>query len=371
MTASRIVPRLGLLAMAMLLGLGLCEVAARLFFDAPPDPTRQPQIGYLTDPDIRYVNVPNQRGWIDDGFVTIDSLGFRGREVALPKPPGRLRIVVVGDSVTLGWGVNDGDTFPAQLEAILRGRFPNRDLEVINLGVGGYDTRQEVTLLERNVARLDPDVVLVGFYSNDVPDTLDDKGPAPAAPPGKAAPAPVKVMHINAADTSSWASLARKSRLAFLAGRTLNRFASRGEWGLARYEMEMQLLAGTDSPALEGAWAEVDRQFDRFRRLADEFHFRAGIVVLPCRDQVVGQYPNAKYQTRIQAIADRLEFFVVDPLPALVAARSGRQALYIPYDRNHPSATGHRVIAGVIAEDLVRRGALASSVVSPGAGGAR
>jgi lysophospholipase L1-like esterase len=371
MSGSRVLPRLGVLAMAMLVALVLCEVTARMFFDAPPDPTRQPQMGYLTDPDIRYVNVPNQRGWIDDGFVTIDSLGFRGREVDLPKPPGRLRIVIIGDSVTLGWGVNDADTFPAQAEAILRERFPGRDLEVINLGVGGYDTRQEVTLLERNVARLDPDVVLVGFYSNDVPDTMDDKGPAPAPAPGTVVTAPVKVMHINAADTSWLARLARKSRLAFLAGRTLNRFASRGEWGMARYEMEMQLLAGTDSPALERAWTVVDGQFDRFRQLADQYHFSAGIVVLPCRDQVVGQYPSAKYQTRIQAIADRLGFFVVDPLPALVAARSGRQALFIPYDRNHPSAVGHRVIAGVIADDLVRRGTFASPVVSAGSGAAR
>src|SRR5580704_6684665 len=163
-------------------------------------------------------------------------------------------------------------------------------------------------------------------------------------------------MHINPADTSWWARLARKSRLAFLAGRTLNRFASRGEWGMARYAMEMQLLAGTDSPALQGAWAEVDRQFDRFRRLADQFHFRAGIVVLPCRDQVVGQYPNAKYQTRIHAIADRLGFFVIDPLPALVAAKSGRRPLYIPYDRNHPTAAGHHVIAETVADDLAGRG---------------
>ena len=41
---------------------------------------------YQSDPDIRYVLLPNQRGWIDDGFVTTNSLGFRGREVTLPKP---------------------------------------------------------------------------------------------------------------------------------------------------------------------------------------------------------------------------------------------------------------------------------------------
>ena len=104
--------------------------------------------------------------------------GFRGAEVAIPKPPGRFRVVVIGDSVTLGWGVADDETFSARLERLLHERFPHRDLDVVNLGVGGYDTRQEVTLLARNVSRLEPDLVLVGFYSNDVPDTLDDEGSA-------------------------------------------------------------------------------------------------------------------------------------------------------------------------------------------------
>src|SRR5215475_1145640 len=157
-----------------LLALGLCEVAARLYFPAPPDPTRQPQIGYLYDPEIRYVNVPNQHGWIDDGFVTMNSLGFRGPETAIPKPPGRFRVVLIGDSLTLGWGVADNETYAVQLEQRLKRQFPGRDLDVVNLGVGGYDTRQEVVLLKRNIDRLQPVLVLVGFYTNDVPDGLED-----------------------------------------------------------------------------------------------------------------------------------------------------------------------------------------------------
>src|SRR5260370_29076108 len=114
-----------------------CEGAARAVFPAPPDSTRRPQIVYQFDPEIRYVILPNQRGWIDDGFVTTNSLGFRGREVASPKPRGRLRIVAIGDSVTFGWGVNDTETFCSQLEQMLHKRFPDRDLDVVNLAVGG------------------------------------------------------------------------------------------------------------------------------------------------------------------------------------------------------------------------------------------
>src|SRR5262249_26060447 len=43
---------------ATLLTLVLCEIAARMLYPAPPDPTRQPPIVYLYDPEIRYVLAP-------------------------------------------------------------------------------------------------------------------------------------------------------------------------------------------------------------------------------------------------------------------------------------------------------------------------
>src|SRR5207248_1204367 len=120
--------RIGLAMVAVVVAVGLCELLARAVFPAPPNGARQPEIVYRYDPEIRYVHAPNQKGWIDDGFVSINSLGFRGREVAVPKPSGRFRIVVLGDSVTLGWGVGDDETFSSQLEFLLHKAFPNRDL---------------------------------------------------------------------------------------------------------------------------------------------------------------------------------------------------------------------------------------------------
>jgi lysophospholipase L1-like esterase len=74
--------------------------------------------------------------------------------------------------------------------------------------------------------------------------------------------------------------------------------------------------------------------------------------VLPPREQVMGVYPNARYQSRVRAIAAELGFVVIDPLPALARSRANVDALFIPYDRNHPSAAGHRVLAQTIAEYL-------------------
>jgi lysophospholipase L1-like esterase len=343
--------RIGLVAVAMVFAALVCEIAARIVFPAPPDPTRQPQIVYQIDPELRYILAPNQRGWIDDGFVTTNSLGFRGPEVALPKPAGRFRIVAIGDSLTFGWGVNDDETFCRRLEQLVASRFPGRDVDFVNLAVGGYNTRQEVGLLRRHVDRLQPDLVLVGLYSNDIPEAFDDKGAA--ADNGQAA----RVLHLNPSPTS-WVDVQiRKSRALFLGGRIVKRLVHGGDWARSGFSMELDLLSGRDSAELTTAWQRVDKQFDDLRAMATADRFFVGLVMLPPREQVKGAYPNARYQSHAREIAERRGFQVIDPMSALAASETNVDALYIPYDRNHPSAAGHRVIAQAIFESLVGHGA--------------
>lgn len=343
--------RIGLVAAAMVFAALVCEIAARLAFPAPPDPTRQPQIVYQIDPELRYVLAPNQRGWIDDGFVTTNSLGFRGPEVALPKPAGRFRIVAIGDSVTFGWGVNDDETFFRRLEQLTANRFPGRDIDFVNLAVGGYDTRQEVGLLRRHVDRLQPDLVLVGLYSNDIPEAFDDKGAT--SDNGQTA----RILHLNPSSTSWMDVQIRKSRALYLGGRIAKRLVHGGDWARSGFSMELDLLSGRDSTELETAWERVEKQLDDLHAMAMADRFSVGLVMLPPREQVKGAYPNARYQSQARGIAERCGFHVVDPMPALAASGTHVDALYIPYDRNHPSAAGHDVIAQAIFDSLSRQGA--------------
>jgi lysophospholipase L1-like esterase len=344
--------RIGLTLGATVFALATCELAARVVFPAPPNPTRQPQIRYRFDPEIRYLPLPNQRGWIDDGFVTTNSFGFRGSEPAFPKPPGRFRVVAVGDSVTFGFGVDDRDTFCAQTEQLLRSKKPDIDLDVVNIAVPGYDTRQEVALLGRYIARLEPNLVLVGLYSNDIPDSLEDgTGGTTVATPGSDNG---QMLQMNAAPTSWWDIQLRKSRAVYTVGRALRRLTRKGEWGMSRFTMEIDILEGRDTAQLDAAWQRVGAQFAELRRLAETHAFAVGVVVLPPREQVVGLYPHARYQDRVRSLAEASGFFVIDPLPALVASDVKKDRLYVPYDRNHPSAAGHRVIAQAIVDDLSR-----------------
>lgn len=98
--------------------------------------------------------------------VTIDSLGYRG-EVAVSrvKPTGEFRILYAGDSFTFGHNVHDEETLPARLEERLRGPCPAP--RVVNAGVPGFTILGQAHQVERGMV-LDPDVVVVMFFENDL-----------------------------------------------------------------------------------------------------------------------------------------------------------------------------------------------------------
>lgn len=131
---------------------------------------------------------------VDFGRFTIatNALGFRGPEIAKEKPPGTFRILVLGDSVTLGWGIDDEFTFCRRVERALGERNGERRFEVINTGHLAYDSMQEAALFEREGVVLDPDLVLLVFVTNDVVEPthlliealLDGQPPAGLPAPG-------------------------------------------------------------------------------------------------------------------------------------------------------------------------------------------
>ena len=84
--------------------------------------------------------------------------------IPLDKPPDTFRILVLGDSVTFGHGTLDDTTYPYLLEQRLRGWRPDVNWEVWNLGVPGYNTRQELAYLKEIGPRAQPDLVMVGFF---------------------------------------------------------------------------------------------------------------------------------------------------------------------------------------------------------------
>ena len=117
----------------------------------------------------------NYDGWFAGVPVKTNRFGFRStRDDRLEKTPNTFRILVLGDSVTFGHGaVSD---YPSLLEVSLKRWRPEVDWQVWNLGVPGYNTAQEFTYLEEVGRRYSPDLVVVGFFLNDI---IDNAAPHP------------------------------------------------------------------------------------------------------------------------------------------------------------------------------------------------
>ncbi len=126
------------------------------------------------DPEMSHQHRPNTQAFLMGHEVRINSVGFRDREYSLQKPPGTYRIVALGDSTTFGWGVAYEETYPKLLEAALNANPPSpkwNHYEVINTGIGNYNTAQELAMLKDYGMQFNPDMVTIGWYINDAEPT--------------------------------------------------------------------------------------------------------------------------------------------------------------------------------------------------------
>ncbi|WP_243312794.1 GDSL-type esterase/lipase family protein [Fundidesulfovibrio agrisoli] len=100
--------------------------------------------------------------------VTTNSQGLRATRELAPAGSGAVRVLCLGDSFTFGVGVNDSEAYPAQLEAMLRAKYPGREIEVVNAGMPFFDVVDELDYWEQKGRALKPDLVICQFYYNDV-----------------------------------------------------------------------------------------------------------------------------------------------------------------------------------------------------------
>jgi lysophospholipase L1-like esterase len=157
--------RLLLLTGSVLVACILVEGLARLLF-----PQWAPRTAIITkfwqyDPKYGWSHIPGATGLFRsygiDTTVRINSKGFRGPEVSYSRNGSSPRVLVLGDSLVWGFGVEFDEVFTAQIEQLI----PN--VEVVNLGVSGYSTDQELLLYRDEGRRYQVDLVVIVVAAND------------------------------------------------------------------------------------------------------------------------------------------------------------------------------------------------------------
>jgi hypothetical protein len=144
------------------LGLRFLGIEYPLFYDYDP------YLGHKLRAGVKGYYLKEGRG-----YVSINSDGLRDHEHPVTHPANTLRIAVLGDSYAEAMQVNENEAFWAIMSKELQrcDNLRGRKIEVINFGVSGFGTTQELLALRHKAWKYSPDVVLLAFTpGNDVSD---------------------------------------------------------------------------------------------------------------------------------------------------------------------------------------------------------
>jgi lysophospholipase L1-like esterase len=330
--------------------------------------------------------MPGKKGWYRKegaAFLEINSLGYRDVEHALSAPPERFRVAVLGDSFTEARQMPIEATYWHRLGEEL-GACPalaGREIEVLNFGIGGYSTAQELLAYRIDARRFEPDLVLLGFFAgNDVREnsrTLNEanmswRAPKPyydlvdgelrLRPP---APPPFLARLIFEG--------VQHSRLLEMANEARRQWSVRKK----RAEKDARLQAidiGLDAdvyqptdglPEVEDAWTLTARLLAELHHevRADGAHFM--VATIPSAEQT---HPNTGYREAVAgklgvddlllperrlAAFGRADGYAVFPLVAEMQARVGKRHFHgfdnTDFGHGHMNADGHRAMAALLA----------------------
>ena len=289
------------------------------------------------------VIVPERYG---DIIYSFNRQGYRDTESAAGS--GVRRIVLLGDSVAFGLGVNQDRIFAHLLEGRLR-KETGRPWDVANLAVFAYDTADELVALKEDGLPLRPELVVVEFLMNDFAIPASAGGPAPPPSLGDRL-------------------IAVKNRLVYRSAfyRRLHQAAT-GLVYLAAHDARRRWFPGTlndAQPRVELAMLKAtpdDRTIAAFRALAEirdtarSAGARTLVLLMPDEVQLyTDQYDGIN--RRIAAFCQREGIALIDALPALRSSPD-RTGLYL--DGVHLTEGGHQLVAGLLFRELARRGMIA------------
>lgn len=120
----------------------------------------------IANRDAELIGLPYLNYALNPARDDVSARGYRGEDVAIPKPEGVMRIITLGGSTTYGHALTADEAYPARLQAILRADIAS-SIEVINLGVPGYFSLDSLISLATRGIALQPDIVIVYDGVND------------------------------------------------------------------------------------------------------------------------------------------------------------------------------------------------------------
>ena len=341
-----------LVAVSVAVALLLTELGLRLFYQVPPI-WREPQLRHLPSPLLGWVQPANSHSYSIEAPVSINSAGLRDDEIPREKPNGETRILALGDSFTFALGVRHEDIWPQQLERILNERQAPQRFQVINAGVAGYNTRQELIYLLSEGYGWDPDLIIVAFFWNDL---MGNEPPLPAldSTPRLAPGAAVLDEALDHALPAWIRDRLRRSLVLYLA-------VTRAKlvWHLLHPPGDLEsgvqgAILGGDEAFLEPYWQATGARLLEIAQSARQHGVPVVLLVFPMENLIKRSDPGAAFVGRLRRIWEPTGMPLVDVAPAFMEARKRGDNPFQPYDL-HPDASGMTIAAELVYQALRER----------------
>jgi hypothetical protein len=322
------------------------------------------ELGWRLTPNKRALRERTEYKHIE----TVNSLGMRDVERAVANPAGATRVLVLGDSFVEGYSVADDETLTRKLEAHLANN--GRAVEVLNAGVGGYSTDQELIWFRKRGRFFKPDIVVLALYRNDIlfnPRPAYSRGPKPhfridedglVEPPERAGPKPVPLV------VKGWhrwtAELSGVSHTyGYLRMKWWNLKWRVRQWRDGKSTEPITLDARPERAEVTAAWHVTELLLQQLRVEVEAVGARFVVLWVPAIELVHpdddGGYGEDVVGARLAKIATRRGITLISPLTELRRAQSKLaeqgERVYYESDR-HWTRHGHQVAAEVLAERL-------------------
>jgi lysophospholipase L1-like esterase len=337
-----VLERTALVVFGVGVALGVAEVVARVTAPTPAAPApRKPSV----DPERSTVEwsvfdflKPHVRAFMPSGALyRTNRHGFRGREYAARKPAGVFRVVIVGDSVTMGSGVEEDEAYPALLEPALNAEAAGKAAryEVLNLGVPGAHLGFVVTRLEGLGLRFDPDLIVYGWTVNDIEGDLYRK----------TMPTSEEVKRRRQAFQASPFASSALVRVVLPHWRAL-REGIRPPPESYVHELRWNYFHNAE------AWADFSAGLDRLARVQEERSVCVAVFLHTHLKALNFLYPFRTIHRRVQEAARERGLLVIDSFHA----HRGRSArpLWVDPTNLHPNPRGHRILGEALFEGLTQ-----------------
>lgn len=270
---------------------------------------------------VSHVHRPSEAASLMGVDVSLNALGHRGPDLATPKPRGVRRVLVLGSSVTMGWGVPQEAVFTAVAERALNAGERRPRWEFANAGIGNYSTRFQRELFRRQYPLVTPDVVVLNYFISDV----QPRGPGRD--------------HL----------LLKHS---YLAAWLFDRYSA---WQFARQGRDLfSYYADFYRPESE-AWRDTQADIRAMQEVCARDGVPFLVMLIPDIHDLSPDSPFAELYRTMEATFRADGFDTLNTYDAFRSRFGGNvSALWVQPDDPHPNADGHALMASLLVEHLQR-----------------